>query len=242
MNTVTIITGASGDIGAAIALHLAAQGHTLILFGHKNAERLHAVASQCQSLGVHCQTFCGDVADESFLNSVTEQILSAYGRIDNLVHAAGISEIGLLGDLSLTVWNRLMQTNLTSAFLCAKCVTPSMVHAQSGRILLLSSVWGTRGASCEAAYSASKGGLESLAKALAKELAPSGIAVNALAPGMVNTKMNAAFSEEDIAAICEEIPAGRMASPEEVAMMTSLLLQAPTYLTGQVIGFNGGWF
>ena len=132
--------------------------------------------------------------------------------------------------------------NLTSAFLLSKALAPHFISRKEGKIILLSSVWGGRGASCEVAYSATKGGIDSFTKALAKELAPSGIAVNALAPGMVDTPMNGMLSEEEKEQIIDEIPACRMTTPEEVAEMVSLLLKAPSYLTGQVIGFNGGWY
>lgn len=242
MKQVSFITGASGDIGAATALRLAADGHALALLGYHNTKYLQELADACEAIGTSCIMFAGDLTDEDFVSRAVTETVERFGRVDNFVHAAGISEVGLLSDLPLAQWNRLLQTNLTSAYLCAKHLTPHMVRRQAGRILFISSVWGTRGASCEAAYSATKGGLDALTKALAKELAPSGIAVNALAPGMVDTKMNAAFSEEDIAAICEEIPAGRMTTPTEVADMTALLLDSPVYLTGQIIGFNGGWY
>ncbi len=242
MKQVSFITGASGDIGAAIALRLATDGHALALLGYRNTERLQEVAEACQANGAPCLIFSGDLGDEDFVLHAINETIRHFGQIHHFVHAAGISEVGLLSDLSLAQWNRLIQTNLGSAYLCAKHLVPHMVRKQTGHMLFISSVWGTRGASCESAYSATKGGLDALAKALAKELAPSGIAVNALAPGMVDTKMNHSFSEEDISAICEEIPAGRMTTPAEVADMAALLLHAPTYLTGQIIGFNGGWY
>ncbi|MBO4627564.1 MAG: SDR family oxidoreductase [Lachnospiraceae bacterium] len=237
-----VITGASGDIGSAVALQLAKQGRRLALIGHKNTEALEHTAEEASALGAYCRTYAGDLGDEDFVRTTMEDIRDTFHRIDGLVHVAGYSSAGLLTDLTFEEWNRLVSANLTSAYLCIKHVTPAMLHLGAGRILMISSVWGTRGASFEAAYSATKGGLDSLTKAMAKELAPSNIAVNALAPGMVNTKMNARLSEEDLASLVEEIPAGRIAAPAEVAEMVDLLLQAPRYLTGEIIGFNGGWF
>ncbi|MBO4669006.1 MAG: SDR family oxidoreductase [Lachnospiraceae bacterium] len=236
-----LITGASGGIGSGIAKKLASEGCRLILCGNKNSS---ALTETVQSLGEDAvvKTFLGDLSDEAFVNRMVQESLAEFGRIDGLVHAAGIASLGLMTDLSLTDWNAIFGANLTSAFLLSKALAPHFINRKEGRIILLSSVWGGRGASCEVAYSATKGGIDSFTKALAKELAPSGIAVNALAPGMVDTPMNGMLSEEEKAQIIEEIPACRMTDPEEVADMVSLLLQAPSYLTGQVIGFNGGWY
>ena len=169
------------------------------------------------------------------------QAVNFLGYVDLLVNCAGIAHIGLLSDMTKNEWNHLLNTNLSSVFYCCRSIIPSMVHNKSGRIINISSVWGTVGASCEVAYSASKGAIHSFTKGLAKELAPSGITVNALACGMIDTKMNACFSPEEIRTICEEIPAGRMGTPEEVAQCVSLLANAPAYLTGQIIAIDGGW-
>ena len=160
---------------------------------------------------------------------------------DLLVNCAGISHIGLLQDMDTEDWLRVMNINLTSAFTMCHSVIPSMKKKKKGRILNISSVWGSVGASCEAAYSATKGGIHALTKALARELAPSGIAVNAIACGMIDTAMNHCFTKEEITDICEEIPAGRMGSTEEIADTVALLAKAPVYLTGQIIGVDGGW-
>lgn len=235
-----LITGASGGIGSGIAKKLAAEGCRLILFGNRNEAALRELR---ESLGkdVPCKTFLGDLSDEKFVRSAVLESLREFGNIDGLVHAAGVASIGLMTDLSLPDWNRIFGVNLTSAFLLCRELAPHFVSKKEGRILLVSSVWGGRGASCEVAYSATKGGINSFTKALAKELAPSGVAVNALAPGLVDTAMNSSLSEEELADVIEEIPACRMTDPAEVAEMVSLLLKAPVYLTGQIIGFDGGW-
>ena len=236
-----LITGASGGIGSGIAKKLASEGCRLILCGNKNSS---ALTETVRSLGENAvvKTFLGDLSDEAFVNRMIRESLQEFGQIDGVVHAAGIASLGLMTDLSLTDWNDIFGANLTSAFLLSKAVAPHFISKKEGKIILLSSVWGGRGASCEVAYSATKGGIDSFTKALAKELAPSGIAVNALAPGMVDTPMNGMLSEEEKEQIIDEIPACRMTTPTEVAEMVSLLLQAPPYLTGQVIGFNGGWY
>lgn len=236
-----LITGASGGIGSGIAKKLASEGCRLVLCGNKNST---ALTETVQSLGDDAvvKTFLGDLSNEAFVNRMVQESLREFGKIDGIVHAAGIASLGLMTDLSLTDWNDIFGANLTSAFLLSKALAPHFISRKEGKIILLSSVWGGRGASCEVAYSATKGGIDSFTKALAKELAPSGIAVNALAPGMVDTPMNGMLSEEEKAQIIDEIPACRMTTPEEVAEMVSLLLKAPSYLTGQVIGFNGGWY
>jgi 3-oxoacyl-[acyl-carrier protein] reductase len=169
--------------------------------------------------------------------------LESRGLVPNiLVNNAGVSHFGLLSDMSEEEWDQVMNVNLKGAFLCTKAFMPAMITAKYGRIINISSVWGISGASCEAAYSASKGGLNALTKALAKELAPSGVTVNAVAPGAVETDMLATFNKDEIAALQEEIPAGRLAQPDEIASLVYFLaLPESGYITGQVISPNGGW-
>ena len=158
-----------------------------------------------------------------------------------LINNAGIAHIGLLSDMSSEEWHTLMGTNLDAVFYMSKAVIPHMVHCHSGKILNVSSVWGEVGASCEAAYSASKGAVNSLTKALAKELAPSHISVNGVSFGVIDTDMNRCFDEEERASLAEEIPYGRFASPEEAAAFCYQITESPEYLTGQIIRFDGGW-
>ncbi len=240
MNQTAIITGASRGIGAAAAAALAKEHYDLLLCGNSSRHELETVAARCRKQGARCHCYIGDLSQNSAAR-VVETALQHFSHIDVLINNAGISNIGLLTDLSDEEWFRLLHTNLSAAFFLCRQAIPHMVHEKYGRILNISSIWGERGASCEAAYSATKGGLNSLTRSLAKELAPSGISVNAIAYGMIDTDMNACFSEEEIKAVCEEIPIGRMASPEEAAECITLLLRAPLYLTGQVIGFDGGW-
>jgi len=237
-----IITGASGGIGGAIAVELAKAGYTLVLLGNRSSDKLEDIKEKCLTHGATVKIITGNLGDPL----VAEQLLSEAiqflnQKVDLLVNAAGISYVGLVTDMRDEDWQTILSTNLSSVFYSCRKVIPCMVHEKQGRIINISSVWGKSGASCEAAYSATKGGLDSFTKSLAKELAPSNIAVNALACGMIDTPMNSCFSEEDIAAICEEIPAGRMGTPEEVANMVLLLAEAPVYLTGQIVTFDGGW-
>ncbi len=252
MNQYAIVTGASGGIGSAIAIKLAKEGYDLLLIGGRKTDRLTEVCSLCRREGVSATSLQIDFSEPH----ETEQLLAklsacdpsgtdsfdlSHRTIDLLVNCAGISHIGLLQDMSTEKWLQIMNINLTSAFTMCRFVIPSMVRAKKGHILNISSVWGSVGASCEVAYSATKGGIHALTRALAKELAPSGISVNVIAGGMIDTAMNHCFTKEEIDDICEEIPAGRMGTPEEIADTTALLAKAPVYLTGQIVGVDGGW-
>lgn len=241
MNQTAIITGASGGIGAATAVALAREGYSLMLCGYSSGETLEHIRENCLSYTSQCLTFLGDIGESTSASQIVKTTIEKFEKIDVLINNAGESQIGLLTDMSDEEWFHILNTNLSSAFFMCRQVLPHMIHEKSGKILNISSIWGNSGASCEAAYSATKGGLNSLTKSLAKELAPSGISVNAIACGMIDTKMNACFSEEELQNICCEIPVGRMASCEETADFVTLLLKAPLYLTGQVIGFDGGW-
>lgn len=163
------------------------------------------------------------------------------GEIDVLVNCAGISHMAMLTDMTLGEWNNVMSTNLTSAFLCCKRALPAMVRKKTGCIINIGSIWGEVGASCEAAYSASKAGILGLSKALAKECGPSGIRINCISPGLIKTEMNAALSDEDIRAFCADVPLGRQGLPEEIAAAVIFLTDSE-YITGQVISVNGGIF
>ena len=176
-----IVTGASRGIGKAIAIEFAKAGFNVAINCHSNASLLEEVKSTIESHGVQCITYVGNIGEEEHATKLCSNTLEAFGHIDVLINNAGISHIGLLSDLTLTEWNSIVTTNLTSVFLCSRSVIPNMIHQKSGRIINISSVWGIAGASCEVAYSATKGGINSFTKALAKELAPSNIQVNAIA-------------------------------------------------------------
>lgn len=242
MNKTALITGASRGIGAAIARAFAGAGYHLALCCHKNEEKLLQLSEELkEQYRIRTITFTGDVGDYTFMDEMITQTLSAFGGIDVLVNNAGISYIGLLTDMDITDWDKIVATNLTSVFSACRLVVPSMVSAKSGRIINISSVWGNVGASCEVAYSACKGGVNAFTKALAKELAPSNIQVNAIACGVIDTDMNRCFSPEEKQALMEEIPAGRMGSPEEVSKLALSLAEGPAYLTGQILTLDGGW-
>lgn len=182
-----------------------------------------------------------DLTDSSGTKKLLEDATEFLENVDLLINCAGISSYGLINDVSDDEWYKIINTNLSSVFFTSRGIIPHMVNNKAGSIINISSVWGTKGASCEAIYSASKGGVDTLTKSLAKELAPSNISVNALSLGMIDTKMNDRFSAKEKAAICEDIPFGRMGSPDEVADTVYLLAQMPSYLTGQIITMDGGW-
>lgn len=242
MNRTALITGASRGIGAALAKTFAENGYGLALCCRNSMDELEALAQELRtSYGVPVLTFQGDVGEEDFVSHMTEETLKEFGHLDVLINNAGISHIGLLTDMTLEDWNRIVTNNLTSAFLTCKYASPSMIARKQGKILNISSVWGICGASCEVAYSACKGGLNTFTKALGKELAPSNIQVNAIACGVIDTQMNACFSAEEKAELAEEIPAGRFGTPEEVAHLALQLVTDNSYLTGQIITLDGGW-
>lgn len=235
-----LITGASRGIGKAIALRLAKESFRLVICARNEAPLLNT-KKELLALGVPCLAVAADVSDPSACRRLFDEAHSTFGAVNVLVNNAGVSQIGLLQDMNDTQWNALIATNLSSVFYCCRLAIPSMLSAKNGKILNISSVWGSAGASCETAYSASKGGVNALTKALAKELAPSGIQVNALACGAIDTDMNRFLSEEERNALISEIPTGRLGTAEEAAEMAWSLLSAPDYLTGQIVTMDGGW-
>lgn len=238
MNKNAFITGASRGIGKAIAQTFAKEGYDLYLVCKNNLTAMQAFAEElCRQYPISAHCYSVDLSDTHAL----EAFLETLPAMDIIVNNAGISYVGLLTDMSLYEWNEIMNVNLTSTFLICKKLVPAMVSRQSGKIINISSIWGNVGASMEVAYSATKGGINTFTKALAKELAPSNIQVNAIACGLINTDMNACFSEEDLACVIEEIPADRIGEPEEAAALCLQLTQAPAYLTGQIIALDGGW-
>ena len=242
MNKIALITGASRGIGAALARVFAQNGYHLALCCHKSDAQLDALANELsEQYHIEICTFTGDVGDYAFVEQMVNKTLEKFSKIDVLINNAGISYIGLLTDMQIEDWNHIVATNLTSVFSTCRCCVPSMVSQKSGKIINISSVWGNVGASCEAAYSACKGGMNAMTRALGKELAPSNIQVNAIACGCIDTQMNACFTDEEKAALSDEIPAGRFGTPEEVAHLALQLATQNTYLTGQIITLDGGW-
>lgn len=235
-----LITGASRGIGRALALRFAKEGYQLSLICQKQIEELQKIKDTCTALGQDCLCFQGDVGDFSFVKEAVQQTCDHYPAIDLLINNAGISYVGLLTDMSPEQWNQLLSTNLTALYNTCHEVVPQMVHQRSGQIINISSIWGNVGASCEVAYSATKGGVNSFTRALAKELAPSNISVNAISCGVIDTQMNAFLSPDERRVLEDEIPAGRLGTTEEVAALAYALTTASSYLTGQIITLDGG--
>lgn len=237
-----LITGASRGIGRSTALLFADKGFHVFLNCHKSIEELQKVQQKIEQNHPNCSTIVtGNVGNPEDVRSIFREIYSHCDSLDVLVNNAGVAHIGLLMDLTDEEWRRIIDTNLSSVFYCCREAVPKMVSKKSGRIINISSMWGTVGASCEAAYSASKSGIHGLTHALAKELAPSGIPVNAIACGVIDTVMNAQLDKAERQELAEEIPAGRFCSPEEIAEVIWQTANTPVYMTGQIIGVDGGY-
>jgi 3-oxoacyl-[acyl-carrier protein] reductase len=233
-----LVTGASRGIGAAVSEALADKGCNLVITALHHPETLERRARELsESYGVMVTPRVCDAGDPKQV----EALFDAIPRLDFLINNAGISITGLIQDLSPDEWDRLIRTNLSSCFYTARLAIPKFLAENTGAIVNISSVWGDVGAAAEAAYSASKGGVAAFTRALGKELAPSGIPVNAVACGFIDTAMNAAYSPEERDAIRDEIPADRFGTPEDVADTVVHLLEMPPYLTGQVVRLDGGW-
>jgi len=239
MHTKTaLITGASRGIGKALAEAFAAAGYDLYLTCIHSKELLHSLCRRLsEQYQIRCIPFVGDMGDYE----TVKQLFSGISYLDVVINNAGISHIGLLSDMTPAQWHHVMATNLDAVFYTSKLAIPLMLQKKSGRIINISSIWGNAGASMETAYSASKGAVNSFTRALAKELAPSGICVNAIACGVIDTDMNRCFDEEEMQMIIDEIPADRLGRPEEVADFALQLADAPSYLTGQIITLDGGY-
>ena len=234
-----LITGASRGIGRAAAECFGAAGYNLILTCRNSMDTLRETASRLQEkYDIQCRALRADMGREEDVI----QLFQSIEELDVLVNNAGISHIGLLTNMTAEEWHRIIAVNLDSCFYTCRAAIPLMLKNHSGKIINISSVWGPQGASMDVAYSASKGGMNAFTRALAKELAPSGIQVNAIACGIIDTAMNDCLSPEDKAALTAEIPADRLGLPEEAAKLILQTAQSPEYMTGQIITIDGGWY
>lgn len=238
MNKKALITGASRGIGSAAAKSLAREGYDLFLVCRNSQKKMEELKRELEEkYGISCYTALCDVSDPAQVETMMKQA----GEIHVLVNNAAVSYVGLLTDMTVEQWHQVIDTNLNALFYTCRMAVPQMVRRREGKIINVSSVWGNAGASMEVAYSASKGGVNAFTKALAKELAPSGIQVNGVAFGVIDTDMNRCFSREEMDALREEIPADRLGTAEEAGEMICQLVKAPSYLTGQIITMDGGW-
>ena len=237
-NKTVLITGGSRGIGKTMVYAFAKAGYNVLLNFNKSESLANEIARELPNVKV----YGANVSDQQSVYNMIEYAKSVFGGIDVLINNAGVSCTGLLQDISVDEWNRVLSTNLTGVYNLCKAVLPEMINKKNGKIINISSIWGITGASNEVAYSATKAGVIGLTKALAKEVGPSNITVNCIAPGIVMTDMTSDLSLEDLDNITSQIPLGRVGSTEDIAK-TALFLASDdaNYITGQVISPNGGW-
>jgi len=242
MSKTVIITGASKGIGAATAILFAQKGYNVVINYNNSFESAKLLTSSLKSNGYSVGMMKANVANSKETDILVKETLYKFGSIDVMVNNAGISYTGLITDIDEIDADKIFDVNLKGVYNCCKSVTPVMVNQKHGKIINVSSMWGQVGASCEVAYSASKAGVIGLTKALAKELAPSNITVNCVAPGLIETAMNQNITVEDLNNFVEDIPLGRMGTADEIAYSIFYLASsASDYITGQVLGINGGY-
>lgn len=236
-----LITGASGGIGAATARAFAQAGYGVAIHAHRSVDKLHALAQELSALSVPVLEVCADLSDPVQAKTMVDNVLEKFCQLDILVCCSGLSHVGLVTDIDPQQWKTLFGVNVDGMHYCCQAVLPHMVHRKEGCILTVSSMWGQIGASCEVAYSATKGAVIAYTKALAQEVGPSNIRVNCIAPGVIATEMNAHLSPEDLAALADETPLGRIGTPEECAACALFLAsEGASFVTGQVLAPNGG--
>lgn len=233
---VVLVTGASRGIGKEIAIELAKKGNRVIA-NYNNSEEQ---AKKLQQENDNIEIFKADVSKRSDVHNMVEKIVQKYGKIDVVINNAGISEEKLFTDVTDEDWNRMINTNLYSVFCVIQEVLPNMISRKDGCIINISSIWGIVGASCESIYSVSKAGIDAMTKSLAKELGPSGIRVNSIAPGIIDTDMNKNLNQQEINDIEKDIPLGKVGRTIDIAKCVDWLI-SDEYTTGQVISVNGGW-
>ena len=233
-----VITGSSRGIGKSIAEEFAQNGYHIVINAAKSKEELEETYNEFIQKGYSCSAVIADVSDYSECSK-----LFSYG-VDVLINNAGVSYLGLFNEMSPQDWRRILDINLNSVFNCTHYAVKEMLKCNKGNIINISSIWGDKGASCEAVYSASKGGINAFTKAMAKEVGLSGIRVNAISCGCIDTKMNSCFNDEEKAALCEEISLARFGNPEEVAKLALFLSDEGSsgYINGQIITIDGGMY
>ena len=233
-----LITGASRGIGAEIARKAHALGHNVIINYKSSREAAETLA---KSLGERALAICADVSEKCEVDEMFDIAEERFGGVDVLINNAGVSSFGVLQDISEEEWDRIFNINVKGAFLCTKAALGHMIRNHGGVIINISSMWGLVGASCEVHYSASKAALIGMTKALAKELGPSGIRVNCVAPGVIDTDMNRNLTADAMKELCEQTPLGKIGSPSDVAAAVMFLASdGGSFITGQVISPNGG--
>lgn len=234
--SVVLVTGGTGAIGAAIAAEFAKTDDVVFTYNSSAEE------AQWLKAALRCGAVRMDIADRKSVDAGAAEVIRTYGHIDILVNNAGISQIKLFGDITQADWDRMLAVNLTGCFNVTQAVLGGMINRKRGAIVNITSVWGVHGASCEVHYSAAKAGIIGMTKALAKEVGASGITVNAVAPGVIDSPMNSAhLTADDLAQLAEETPVGRLGRAEEVAQAVRMLAEN-RFITGQVLGVDGGFY
>ncbi len=241
MNKVIIVTGGSRGIGANIVKFLAKNGDKVILNYNKSEEFAKQIQKELEKESIKIDIFKADVSKKADVLAMIEYVIEKYNRVDVLINNAGISQEKLFTDISDEEWQMIMDVNLNSVYYCTKAVIPYMIQKKCGCIINISSIWGVTGGSCEVGYSTSKAAIIGFSKALAKEMGPSNIRINCIAPGIIDTDMNKNLNETDIEAVKDEIPLNRIGLTEDIAKCAKWLIE-DNYTTGQVININGGWY
>lgn len=239
-NKIAIVTGASRGIGRAIAKMLAENNYIVIANYYRSEAEAVQLKEELENQNKQIDIFKADVSKREEVKQLIEYTLNKYGKIDVLINNAGISKSQLFTDVTDNDWNKIIQNNLYSAFCVTQEVLPNMIHNKNGCIINISSIWGLVGASCESIYSISKAGIDAMTKSLAKELGPSNIRVNSIAPGFIDTDMNKEYSKDDINNIKQDIPLQKIGQPEDIAKCVKWLVE-DEFTTGQVIAIDGGW-
>lgn len=240
MNKIIIVTGASKGIGREIAKELAKKGNTIIANYNKSEKEIKELQQELEKQNIKIDIYKADISKREEAAKLVKYTIQKYGKIDVLINNAGISQIKEFTQITDEDWNNMINTNLNSVFYMSQEACHNMIHNKKGCIINISSIWGITGASCEVHYSVSKAGVDALTKALAKELGPSNIRVNSIAPGIINTEMNAHLSEEEKQNIEEEIPLEKIGQAIDIERCVEWLIE-DEYTTGQVISINGGW-
>ena len=240
MNKIIIVTGASRGIGKEIAKELAKKEYTVIANYNKSEKQAQELKEELEKENIKIDIFKADVSKRNEAQELIEYTINKYGKIDVLINNAGISQIKEFTQITDEDWNNMINTNLNSVFYMTQETCKNMIHNKKGCIINISSIWGVVGASCEVHYSVSKAGIDAMTKSLAKEMGPSNIRVNSIAPGIINTEMNKNLSEEEINNIKEEIPLEKIGKAQDIEKCIEWLIE-DEYTTGQVISINGGW-
>ena len=240
MNKVVIVTGASRGIGRNIATTLAKKGYIVIANYNKSENKAIELQQNLEKENINIDIFKADVSNRDEVKKLVQFVINKYKKIDCVINNAGIDQVKMFLDITDADWNNMISNNLNSVFYMCQEVLPYMIHEKNGVIINISSIWGVTGASCESHYAVSKAGIDALTKSLAKEMGPSNIRINSIAPGFIDTEMNNNLNEEEKQEIKEEIPLQKIGKVEDVSRTVEWIIE-DEYITGQVISVNGGW-